>query len=201
MWCIYLFVFNTPSRRSLPDLLAGTSVVRVPSEVRAVGTPIHRGLWRGHYAVAAFAFVAIVAGRAMMPSPALDADDGQAIDRVRTALQREFDTVRVGAHLGYALSWHLAGVPGFGDQRELSESRYVTISVGLAGAPVSFEKVVDRVATTLLHQFPEAFDRDSIEITVLYGYDIGIAEKWIGRTISLDAAEWRDRIGARSLPA
>lgn len=200
-WCVYLFLFNTPSRRSLPDLVAGTTVVRVPADRRTVIPTAPDSVWPGHYLVCALALGLFLAGRTMLPNPALDDSDHERIEDVRAALQEQLGTVRVGTHLGYALSWRVALLPGIGEEAQLGTARFVTVTVGLAGEPKSYDSVVDRVALTLLSLFPEAFERDSIEITVLYGFDIGIAERWIGHTIGLDPESWRERIGARSVPA
>lgn len=196
--CLYLYLFNTPSRRSLPDLLLGTVVVRASSQ--RVDELVRTPLWTGHYVTVVFGCVLAIAAWSRLPDPALDGDDGARIDRVRAVLQEKLGTVRVGTHMGYALTWRVADTPGV-PEAETVGSRFVTITVGLVGKPESFDSVIDTVATTLLLEFPSAFDRGRIEITVLYGYDIGIAEGWIGHSIGLDPQEWRERIGARSIPA
>ena len=67
--CGYLFIFNTPSRRNLPDVLVGTSVVRVTSDLARLGPPEQRAVWRGHYVVAVLVMIAVLGTRAMLPSP------------------------------------------------------------------------------------------------------------------------------------
>jgi len=200
VWSLYLYLFNVPTRRSLPDLAVGSTVVRAaPSSAHA--SRGRRPLWRGHYLAAALGIAMALIGWTTLPDPAMDDGDGDSIDRVRAALQEEFGTVRVGTHLGYALSWHFADGTDPSPTARTAVSRYVTVTVGLVDEPDSFDRVIDRVATILLVEFPAAFDRGGIEITVLYGYDIGIAEKWIGQSIGLEPEEWRERIGARSIPA
>jgi hypothetical protein len=55
--------------------------------------------------------------------------------------------------------------------------------------PADFDAEVRQVASIILRDYPEAMNVDVIEITISYGFDIGIARAWRNQTIDLSPAQ------------
>ena len=55
--------------------------------------------------------------------------------------------------------------------------------------PDNFDAEVRQVAAIVLRDYPEAMGMDVIEITITYGFDIGIARSWRSQTVVRGPAE------------
>jgi len=53
-----------------------------------------------------------------------------------------------------------------------------------------FGSATRQVASIILRDYPKAMDLNAIEVTITYGYDIGIGNMWINQTINRSPSEW-----------
>lgn len=70
----------------------------------------------------------------------------------------------------------------------------------LAAPVTSFDPLANSAARTLLNSDPAAASEDVISVTVVYGYDIGIASRWRHESYALSPAQWRKRLAAGQTP-
>ena len=75
---------------------------------------------------------------------------------------------------------------------------YAAANVILDSSHGDFDAIADRSAQTILTAWPAAAERDSIRVSVVYGFDIGIASSWRSQNFSFTPSEWKQRIDARA---
>jgi len=59
-----------------------------------------------------------------------------------------------------------------------SETTYVSAQVSLLENDISNEEFARSLATKIADNYPDALNKDVIQINLIYGYDIGIASRW-----------------------
>lgn len=176
---IYLLVFNRSSRQSLHDIAVGSYVVstEAPGPVCGVGTP-RAHLWVCGALIAACAAVPYVAGRL--------ADSGLFASIL--SVQR---SVNAEPWIAYA-KVHKGKQTKLGSQGGRSMS-YLSVVAHVVDSDIRNEDRARRLATLALNADNSAMALDAVQITLVYGYDIGIASAWTSHTISRTPAEWLAR--------
>lgn len=157
---IYLAIFNRATRQSLHDLLLGTYVVRTtPSG--PVSTP---AFWKKHWTIILALNVAVVAGSWVASSYLSKVPSFAGM----LTLQRTVDdTGRFQAvSVMKGTNWGPQGTNTFLNVNVVSKS----------GANLEDQTV--EVARIVLEKEPTALGSDTLNITVTYGFDIGIASGW-----------------------
>ena len=161
---LYLYIFNRVTRQSLHDLVVGTYVVNASAEKREVGK-----VWNVHIAVVALLFIASAV------APAFTAELHQSepfkgMLAAQSALSNDPDV---------AYATISSGSSTFGSPKEASKTvTYVSSQVFLKTNNVADTGVARRLATLVVDKDPEALQKDTIQINLIYGYDIGIAAGW-----------------------
>lgn len=177
---IYLYLFNRATRRSLHDLLVGSSVVSVDS----AGVPAGR-LWKGHIVI--LSVIIGVAG----PSAAwlgwqLSARFGfPALLKTVAAIEESRDVRSASVSTGKM--WGPKGT-----------SEYVKVTALLVARPQSLQDSCDAIGAIVLRAMPGVMDKDVLTVTVAYGFDIGIASGMRHLTTVLPPADWAKRVGGRA---
>lgn len=176
----YLFLFNRRTRQSIHDLLVGALVVHGSSTALAQPAP----LWRGHLAILTAWCVLAVGALAYLHSR-LDAgilrplmDVQQQVNRlpgIRTA------SIVEGSHFAS------------GDKR----TRFVAIQAVNGRDAVDQNTIARDIARIVLLAYPRAQKLDAISVSVMEGYDIGIASNWRIRTFSSTPDAWRKALAGQ----
>jgi uncharacterized RDD family membrane protein YckC len=178
----YLFVFNRRSRQTVHDLLAGTYVVRTNSPQPALSP----SLWRGHL---------IVAGVLVIVLGGLDAA-GTLLSRVpvfarmfavHDALMATGQYRSVSATEGPTYVYSTTGS---------SKTEGCTITVRLKTRPATPQAAAAQVALLALKADPGLAKDDWLNVSVSYGYDIGIASGSVASTDRQPPAAWPSRAAA-----
>ena len=60
--------------------------------------------------------------------------------------------------------------------------------------PQSFEEAENNVARLILTNYPNVKDKDFLTVSIVYGFDIGIASGWQRYNASYPPAEWQSKI-------
>ena len=177
MCCIsvYLVVFNRRTRQSLYDLAVGAYVVHAgPGKI----TLLVQRIWRGHAVVAGLLAVAY-AGASVALYQNLSRADGVVALR---AAQRN-----IGAMPGV---WR-ASVQhqSFKADGRTVHRLYVSAVVD-AGLPAS-RPLAQRIALAALDDYPDAGQLDRVVVSLLSGYDIGIAHTLDATLYDHTPQQWR----------
>lgn len=173
----YLVVFNHKTRQSLYDLAVGAYVVHA-GQGRI--TLFVERIWRGHAVVAILLALGIVAGSvAIFPHLPNDAS-AQAL----RAAQR-----------------HIVDMPGvwrasvqhqtFKADGRTVHRLFVTAVVADASPQPQRQLLAQRMALAALDGYPEASQLDQVIVSMLAGYDIGIAHSMDATVYDHTPLQWR----------
>lgn len=157
---LYLYLFNRHGRRSLHDLAVGSSVVTAQTPVAAV-RPVP--VWRVHLAVV---------GVLMAAAAAVPAFTGQLAqsDYFKDLLVAH-EAVNAEPGVQYAQVMHNTA---FGTPNVES----VTAQVNLSERRVDDSAFAEHIAKVILANDKKAAAMSAIHVTMVYGYDLGIASSW-----------------------
>lgn len=178
----YLLVFNRRTRQSLHDLLVGTYVTRVGGS----GAPHIQPLWRGHLAIAGIWCVAALGLGAV----------GPLVFKIRAlqeilVVQRKLETLE---NVGSAT---VNAVGGWASNNGTSvKVSSLDVSAAMKMRPPDYEREARTLAAAVLAVYPKILERDTLGVTVSYGYDIGISKSSISETFKHRPQEWMGLIGA-----
>lgn len=161
---LYLFVFNRVTRQSLHDLAVGSYVVHADAQKQAVGP-----VWKVHYVVVAVLFLSA----ALVPTYAMKLTDDSPFKEmlaihealVKNPLVR-FANVTVGSTVQHTTS---------GDS---TTTNHVTVEVFVTEDVLDDAALAREIALQVMAVYPEAMNNDSVQISLRYGYDIGIWSSW-----------------------
>lgn len=178
----YLLLFNRPSRRSLHDALAGSVVLQAQGSARP--DPVAAAVWsRPHRGVVVVLLLSSLALPAWFASRS---DEGEWA--TLSALQASAVRVPGVRQAGVSQGWTAAmGQPS-------TRSTHLALLVW-STTPVTDDALADRVVARLLQSHADALAAvDQVVVTVVHGYDIGIASSWQSRRVALPPAAWRERL-------
>jgi uncharacterized RDD family membrane protein YckC len=170
----YLYVFNRRTRQSVHDLLAGAVVVRA----RTVPVPALAPVWKGHMAIVATLLVVSIGALAYLQARFQDSVL-QPLMLVQQQVIRMPGVRDAGVFQG--TSW------ATGNQR----ANFLTVRAVTGIAPAEEQALAGRIAAIALATYPAARQLDTLSVTLVRGYDIGIASHWDTKTFDGPPGAWR----------
>jgi uncharacterized RDD family membrane protein YckC len=175
---IYLYIFNRRTRQSLHDLVVGTFVTKTspPGSV----PPIPLG--RPHLAVIGVWFIIVVGFLFFIP-----ALSQRGVFPELLAVQKSIQSSGK-VHVATAMvgkSWGTTSGKKW-------ESNYFRTNAIWKERPSDYEGAAKEIAAIVLRDYPEVMKKDVMALTVMYGYDIGIARLWRSRNVQHSPQEWRE---------
>jgi uncharacterized RDD family membrane protein YckC len=178
---IYLLIFNARTRQSLHDLIAGTYVVGYSSEL----DPVTVKVWRGHIVPVCLIMVIAVAVP-FATRPLMNTDFFKPILALQERIMKE-------PEVSYATVFE--GTTKFRSNKLSVTKSLLTVTVKVRQKPADFDQEADKIAAIVLSgDYPRALEKDRITISVVYGFDIGIARLWSSRVVPHSPKEWQDRL-------
>jgi uncharacterized RDD family membrane protein YckC len=170
---VYLLVFNRRTRQGVHDLITGTYVVNAdgadPVSVQSV--------WRGHVAVPAvlligitifFSFTYVLMERPLFKS--------------LLAIQKAVLANQDIRNASVESNTRLASDPG---------SAYLLVAVEVRHRPDDFQAHAEDIARMIVDRFPDEIQTGTLQVSVQYGYDMGIAHASMHVTSSWSGPEIR----------
>ena len=168
---LYLFIFNRPYRQSLHDLLVGSFVVRS----HAIGAVSAAAPWRGHLAVCGLLFLASAA----VPVFASRFAEGETFGpllKVYSAVSSEPWVSHVEVHRSFNLSGK-------------NQAHYLSIVAHIRDPAVHDAERALRLARLAVEAHEFVRELNVVQITLVHGFDIGIASSWRSHTHSFAPRE------------
>jgi uncharacterized RDD family membrane protein YckC len=161
---IYLYIFNRITRQSLHDIFTGTYVVNMAIEKQSIGN-----VWKPHYILVSLFFIAALVvpyftGNLAKQEPFSD------LLKSRNQLMKNH--VVQNASISYGKSTFSSANSG------TTETKYVSAQVYLSKDETSNEELAKSLAISIVENYPDALAKDTINMNLIYGFDIGIASKW-----------------------
>jgi hypothetical protein len=179
---VYLLVFNRRTRQSVHDLIAKTFVVTTLPK----GSVPPSKFWPYHFAIITLGAItftcSFLSTRAEIKRSASPWNP-TAMDLAN----KTFDRIR---ETGKAYPSMLGGTFIDGKRNAASKS-YVDVSVRWKRRPASVEAAAAEIATNVLHTIPDAKALDVVEVTIEYGYNIGIARSHFQKKFTHTPTEWQ----------
>ena len=173
---IYLYLFNRRTRQSLHDLVVGTFVTRLAPPGKAVVGSI----WRPHLIVVGVwlvAMVGVVGALAGLSRQGVF----PGLLKVQRSIQATGKVHTSGVSVGK--QWSTFG-------GNLKETRYLRTKAFWKEPPDNPGAGAQEVASIVLRDYPEARDMDDIEVTISYGFDIGLGSAWKNLSFHRSPSEW-----------
>ena len=174
----YLYVFNRTTRQMLHDLLVGTYVVNADSMEHHTGA-----VWRPHLIVVGILFLASGIAPAFTMKLAVREPFRDMLS-VMAALSSHPAVSHVAVSSGTATKSF------FGENTQ--SSTFITVRVSLDHDSVSDAELARELAIMLADNHSHLDQIDTVQIVLIYGYDIGIASKWISQLHSYRPDELRN---------
>ena len=171
----YLYIFNRVTRQSLHDLIVGTFVVNAGVKRQETGT-----VWKVHFIIIVVLFVVAAIAPAFTTQLA-QREPFKEMLSAQTVLTNEADvtyaTVSTNTTTFSAMN------------NGTKTTTYVSAQVFLTNNDISDAEFARDLAVLLIANYPEAKNKDAIQITLTYGYDIGIWSKWYNHAHNFSPAE------------
>jgi hypothetical protein len=177
----YLLVFNRRTRQSLHDLAVGAYVVssKAGRSIRDRGR-----IWPAHFGVVGLILIAAM----LLPYVAqrvATSDMFAGLLSVQQGLQQEPGVRHATAYIG---------VNKFFSKNQGTTTKHIFSSkIFLSRRVADLDSLANRLARIILDRDPAAAKEDVIAISIIYGYDIGIASSWRSRNFAFSPDQWRKR--------
>ena len=175
---IYLYIFNRRTRQSLHDLVVGTFVTKTSPQGSLPFIP----LWRPHLAVIGVWFITVLGLLVFIP-----ALSQRGVFPELLAVQKSIQSSGK-VHVATAIvgkSWGTTSGKKW-------ESNYFQTNAIWKERPSDYEGAAREIAAIVLRDYPEVMKKDIMAVTVMYGYDIGIARSWRSQIVQHNPQEWQD---------
>jgi len=174
----YLYVFNRITRQSLHDLAIGTYVVNSNAEKQSIGN-----VWNVHLIVVVM-LLSIAAIAPIFTTQLAQSESLKGVRIVQSVLSNN-------PNVNYARV--SSGSLMFSSSNKgVRTTNYVSSQVFLKTNNVYDVDMARRLAFIVLAKYPNALQKDTIQITLAYGYDIGIASKWFKQPYNFNPRELMD---------
>ena len=160
----YLYLFNRRTRQSLHDLLVGTFVTNKASSDTCV-----EPVWKVHYGVVGILFVAVTIAPYFTLKLAQNAPFTDML-KVRKMIIDKQDVVY--ANIEESLSFSTK------DGEESTQASYVSVQAFLAMDDISNASFAKELGEMVVNNYSTAATKDTILVSLTYGYDLGIWSSW-----------------------
>ncbi|MBK1877102.1 RDD family protein [Pelagicoccus mobilis] len=178
----YFLLFNTRTRRSLHDFICGSHVVKLEKDKTSIDVP---PLWKGHLAILAAITLSVATGGVFLGDWAKNNFDLTQITALYNKLSEQEHIRQAGVHLTNHYS--------FGSDKQDP----VTVLQLVASPPHSIpspSKYALEVVAVALKDETILPDSDVIALSILTGFDLGIAKQHTTRSVSDSPANWKAAI-------
>lgn len=174
----YLYVFNRITRQSLHDLVVGTYVVNAE-----VSSEELISVWKPHLGVVAGLFIAA----ALVPAFTSDLAKSEPFKGL-LATQEAINSNESVKYAGVT-----EGSSTFtSSDSGITTTTYVNTQAFLYKNNVDDSDTAKQLAQTIIKTYPESLNKNLIQVTLTYGYDIGIASKWNSYNHQFNPQELKD---------
>lgn len=161
---LYLYIFNRVTRQSLHDLVVGSYVVNVGVEKQEIGK-----VWKVHiFVTAALFFIAAITPA--FTSQLAENEPFKDMVLAQSVLSNQPNVNQA------TISSNTSTFSSISDDTRTTTS--VSSEVFLTHNDIRNVDLARQFAILLIENYPEAKNKDVIQITLSYGYDIGIWAQW-----------------------
>lgn len=160
----YLYVFNRKTRQSLHDLVVGSFVVNEDSNSQELPS-----VWKPHLAIIIVIFMISAALPVLTTTLSHSAPFKGLLATQEAVTNNEFVKY---AGITEGSSTFTSSDTGS------TTTTYIHAKASLYKNDVGSTMIAKQLAKTVVNSYPESVKKDLIQVTLKYGYDIGISSKW-----------------------
>lgn len=160
----YLYIFNRVTRQSLHDLVVGTYVVNSAAAQKDTDN-----VWKPHLVLVLGFF--IMAG--LTPAFIANVNQPEQYQSLLTT-QEALHSIPFVKYVGITDS----AKKTISTNAETSITTYVKARIFLHNNTVDDRAFAEKLAQVVANSYPDSTDRNLIQVTLIYGYDIGIWSLW-----------------------
>jgi uncharacterized RDD family membrane protein YckC len=171
----YLYIFNRVTRQSLHDLVVGTYVVNAEASYEELPS-----VWKPHLVVVAGLFITATL------VPVFTSDLAQS-EPFKGLLATQ-EAINNNESVKYAGVTEGSTTVTSSDSGS-NTTTYVNVQAFLYINNVDDSEIAKQLAKTIINTYPESLNKNLIQVTLTYGYDIGIASKWNSYTHQFNPQE------------
>jgi uncharacterized RDD family membrane protein YckC len=173
---VYLYIFNRETRQSLHDLAVGTFVVKG----KGCGQFVAKSIWRAHLAIVGGWCLLVIGFSFVVPSLS---KRGVFPDLI-VAQQKLQSSGKVNAATLFAgKTWsYLNGVK--------QQSSYLQVTADWRKRPHDYKVAAEEMASIILASYPNVREKDLVDVTIRYGYNIGIAQWSTSQNFRYSPQQW-----------
>lgn len=171
----YLYVCNRVTRQSLHDLVVGTFVVNEQAASEEL-PPI----WKPHLAVVAGIFV-VATLVPVFTSGLVQTEPFKGLIATQQAINSNEAVKYAGVMEGSTTSTS--------SNSGTTTTTYVSTQAFLYKNNVDDTAIAKELAQTIVNTYPDSLNKSLIQVTLTYGYDIGIASSWNSYSHSFNPKE------------
>lgn len=161
---IYLYVFNRRTRQSLHDVIIGTYVTNKNSDTTDISQ-----IWKVHYAVISCLFILAAVAPYFIMQLAQNAPFTDMLN-VRKAVMMKPEITYANIEEG---SSTIAST-GAGTRT----TTYISVQAFLSEDDIKNVAIAKDIGKVIINNYSTANAKDSIQVNLTYGYDIGIWSLW-----------------------
>ncbi|HWU26988.1 MAG TPA: RDD family protein [Rhizomicrobium sp.] len=181
----YFYVFNTRTRQSLHDLIAGTYVVKWEE----LPAPVVGHIWRGHYVAATVVCLVCAGIPAWLPGvlPQISQTSMDNLTAIQLAVLARSEVTVAAVQTNSFTAWQ-TGQPA-------TRRTSLIVDTRVRDVPASMAAEENAIANVVLEKTPTIVGQQILTVKVSYGYDIGIWQWSYGDQWSGTPPQWQRRIG------
>ena len=169
---LYLFTFNRQTRQSIHDLAARTYVVNTDA-----GFDIPDRIWKPHFYVIGGVCLAAVLAPALL-NPYTKQEPFTHLFETRDAIMQRCDATSVGVVFGSTTTTTI--------KSGSRTTTFVKASVSLRQQQTADKALAESIASIIAANYPDARNKDVIQVNLIYGFNIGIANRWRSQSHRFD---------------
>lgn len=176
----YLYVFNRTTRQSLHDLAVGTYVINGEASSLAFNV-----VWKPHLALVATFFVIFAVAPVFMSglfSDIVETQPFKDLAETQKILLNDEDVKNAAVTSG--------STTFTSSEHGTSTITRTNAHIYLYANDVSNDALAVKFARIIMENYPEAKSKDSLNVTLTYGFDIGIWSQWFNQTHTFNPAEY-----------
>lgn len=175
---IYLYIFNRVTRQSLHDLAVGTFVVNSNNDNQEVGEAI----WRPHLLiVSGFFLIATIVPT--FTSTLTQDEPFKGLLETQAALTK-YPSVNYATVFDGTTTYSSI-------KKGTSTTTHINSQIFLKENSIDDVGLARNLAEIIVTNYPESLSKNTIQIELTYGYDIGIASFWNKHTHNFDPSEFK----------
>ncbi len=178
----YFLLFNTKTRRTLHDFICCSHVIKLEKEKAGIEK---NTLWKGHIAILGFISTGILAAAILVGGLLKSNFDFNEITTLYNKLNDQENIKRAGVHVSTNTSFQN------GQKNSVTALQLV---VTPAHGPSSKTKYALQVLAIAMEDEAILPESDIIAVTLLTGFDLGIARKTTTQSLSDSPANWKSAI-------